>query len=204
MNKIGTDFYRRDTLTVARELIGKILFRYKDGYPCSGIIVETEAYLGKCDRACHSYKADKNGRTGVMYLPGGIAYVYLIYGMYCCFNIVTRNADEPEAVLVRAVEPVTGIDIMCARRSILYRDDMRYRDLYKIASGPGKLCKAFSITREDSGSDLCGDAIYILDGGINANNDDILATPRKNIGYAGEDILLPYRFILKYSRFISK
>jgi len=200
--KLLREFYIRDTLSVARDLIGKTLVTNKDGKICKGIIVETEAYLGKNDKACHSYKnnsrpADglRSSRTNVMYGEGGYSYVYLIYGMHYCFNVVSSGENIPEAVLIRAVEPVEGIDVMMERRG--------FKTIYPLCSGPGKLCAAFAINKGDYGADLCGDIIWIEDNGDSLER-DIAATRRINVDYAGEDSLLPYRFIDKNSRFLSK
>ena len=170
----------------------------------SGLIVETEAYTGREDAACHSYKRDgpsKTHRTNVMFGPGGHAYVYLIYGMYNCFNVVTNAPGEPEAVLIRALEPHGGISIMKERRKA--KDT---KDTKKLCNGPGKLCMALGITRAHGGADLCvagdADCLFITDGQT-VSEDRISATPRINVGYAGESALLPYRFIIRESGFLS-
>ena len=192
MSLIPAEFYLQDTLSAARELLGKVLIKYEDNNKIlSGIIIETEAYLGVNDAACHSFKisAPKPGhRTEVMFRAGGCAYVYLIYGMYNCFNIVTREAGVAEAVLIRALEPLEGLDIMRERRN-------NNKDL---CGGPGKLCQAFNITRNDNGVKLYlpESKLQVHDENLNLNK-NIIAAPRINVDYAGADALLNYRFILE-------
>lgn len=186
--KLDREFYTRDTLTVAKELLGKILVHETPQGTVKGKIIEVEAYLGKNDAAAHSYKAKPFGRTNVMYLEGGYAYVYFIYGMYYCFNVVTNLKDIPEAVLVRAVWPLEGIELMQQRR--------KTDNIKKLCSGPGKLCLAFNIDKSCYGLDLCGDTLYIEDAKI-SENEEIISTKRINIDYAGEAANYPYRFILQ-------
>jgi len=189
----------RDAVSVARDLLGKKLIRMNGTEEISGVIVETEAYAGRDDAACHSYRRSKASgmhRTNVMFGAGGYAYVYLIYGMYDCFNIVANSPGEPEAVLIRALEPRNGISFMTERR--------KTQDIKKLCSGPGKLCMALGITREHYGADICAvdSAVFITDEGP-ISESRILATPRINVDYAGEAALLPYRFVLRDSEFLS-
>jgi DNA-3-methyladenine glycosylase len=174
-----------------------MLIHVKDGVAVGGLIVETEAYAGREDPACHAYgrKAPSGEhRTDVMFGPGGYAYVYLIYGMYNCFNVVANVEGEPEAVLIRALEPREEIALMGKRR--------KTQALGKLCNGPGKLCMALDITRECYGADLCGDALCIAEGEP-VPEERILATPRINVDYAGEAALLPYRFVIRDSAFLS-
>ncbi|GHV28472.1 DNA-3-methyladenine glycosylase [Synergistales bacterium] len=197
------DFYLSDAIAAARGLLGAILVRDSDCGMTSGRIVETEAYMGREDAACHSYKRELGGkphRTDVMFGPGGYAYVYLIYGMYNCFNVVANAEDEPEAVLIRAVEPIDGIPLMASRRKT--DGPMTAKNIKTLCSGPGKLCAAFGITREHYGADLCGGRLFIARGDAPADG-DIAATPRINVSYAGEASLYPYRFIIKNSPYLS-
>ena len=190
-------FYQTDAVSLARALIGCELVHDAHGGRTSGMIVETEAYAGRTDAACHSYKRsapEGAHRTNVMFGPGGFAYVYLIYGMYNCFNVVANSEGEPEAVLIRALEPRDGIDLMRARRGV---DDAR-----KLCSGPGKLCIAMNITREQYGLDLSGETLYIRSG-IPVADGAVAATPRINVDYAGDDVLRPYRFVLRESAYLS-
>ncbi|MDR2529892.1 MAG: DNA-3-methyladenine glycosylase [Synergistaceae bacterium] len=194
-------FYQKSAITLARALLGKELVHVHATGTVSGVIVETEAYAGREDAACHSYKrkAPRAGhRTNVMFGTGGYAYVYLIYGMYDCFNVVANAEGEPEAVLIRALEPHEGLDVMRRRR--------RTVNAKKLCGGPGRLCMALDITRRHYGVDLCvadgGDALFIAEGETIPDS-RILATPRINVAYAGEASLYPYRFVVKDSAFLS-
>ena len=194
---LDRDFYRRGAVDLARALLGKKLVHADGAGTTSGIIVETEAYAGHKDAACHSYmrKGPVEGhRTNVMFGPGGFAYVYLIYGMYNCFNVVASLENQPEAVLIRALEPREGLPLM--------RDRRKTQDDRKLCSGPGKLCMAMGITRSHYGMDLCGDELFITEGEAIPDS-RITATPRINVDYAKEDALLPYRFIVQDSDFLS-
>ena len=192
------EFYLKDAVSVARNLLGKKLVHLNETGKTSGIIVETEAYAGKSDAACHSYKRpgpSGSHRTNVMFGPGGYAYVYLIYGMYNCFNVVANAPGEPEAVLIRALEPREGIPLMEKRRKV--------QGVKKLCSGPGKLSMALGITREHYGADLCAENALFITEGEPVSEDMTLATPRINVNYAGEAALLPYRFVLRGSGFLS-
>lgn len=198
--KLSPDFYLRDTLTVARDLIGRYLVREtEEGRLCCRI-TETEAYCGPTDPACHSYKkaSKKGGRTNVMYRAGGLAYVYLIYGMYCCFNVVTRPEGEPEAVLIRSAQPILGIPQMIKNRRM---EPGKAREK-ALLTGPGKLCMGMGIDRKDYGEPLWGDKLWLAFGEPVAS-EEIAATPRINIDYAGEAALWPWRFVEKGSGFLS-
>lgn len=188
--KLPREFYLRDGLTVARELIGKKLVTNLRGEVTSGIIVETEAYMGAIDAAAHSYRG-KTERTKIFYGAGGFVYVYLIYGMHICTNVVANVENVPEAVLIRALEPVDGVEIMKRRRG-----KSNLRDL---CSGAGKLSQALGITKEFYGADLCGEEIFIEDG----EKLPVVTTPRINIDYAGEAADYPWRFIAEGSKFLS-
>lgn len=192
--KLQRDFYERNALIVARELLGKYMVRETSEGTTIGKIVETEAYMGTIDAAAHSYKG-KSSRNEVMFGPGGYAYVYLIYGMYNCFNIVSNAKGTPEAVLIRALEPSKGIELMKMRRKTEKHNNL--------CSGPGKLCLAMDITRNENGMDLCEDKLYLLDN-EGVPDADVAATPRINIDYAGEAKDYPWRFIIRGNKFISK
>ncbi|MEI7897783.1 MAG: DNA-3-methyladenine glycosylase [bacterium] len=191
-------FYTRsDVVQIARELLGKELFTCMDGITTSGIICETEAYAGITDRASHAFGSRRTRRTETMYQQGGIAYVYLCYGMHSLFNIVTNVEDVPHAVLIRGIVPVGGLDQMI-RRSGKPKADKNF------GTGPGKVSKILGIHFSHSGLDLLfnpgktnGQAIWIEDAGIVTEPEKITAGPRVGIDYAGEDALLPYRFILE-------
>ena len=200
-------FYLADAVMVARNLIGKRLVCCSSEGTTAGIIVETEAYVGHNDAACHSFKRktpQRDHRTNIMFEQGGYAYVYLIYGMYDCFNVVVNDEEHPEAVLIRAVEPTEGLPLMAKRRRIDITPNAIH-NLKKLCSGPGKLCIAMGITRRHYGYDLCRNGqerIFIADG-INVPDDGIAVTQRINVDYAGEDAKLPYRFVIRESKFLS-
>lgn len=186
--KLSREFYQRNTLEVARELLGKQLVHHTPEGIAAGKIIEVEAYMGPDDAASHSYKGLRSKRTEIMFGPGGFAYVYLIYGMYHCFNIITNISGEPHAVLIRALEPFEGIELMKKRRKTAVPKNL--------CSGPGKLCSALGITSADNRTDLCGDSLYLLDGSKILES-DIVATPRINIDYSGEARDYLWRFIIK-------
>lgn len=190
-------FLQADTLKLARGLLGKVLYTKMDGAETSGIIVETEAYLGTTDRASHAYNGRRTHRTETMYLPGGHAYVYLCYGMHHLFNIVTAAENVPHAILIRALEPLSGMETMLLRRKKNTPDT-------GLTRGPGCVSKALGIHTGLSGCRLEGTAIGLLDTGIRYPPERIAATPRIGVDYAGEDALLPYRFLLKNSPFVSE
>ncbi len=202
------EFYLPDAVTVARALLGKRLAHQSPEGTTAGIIVETEAYAGREDAACHSYQRKVPAgehRTNVMFDEGGLAYVYLIYGMYNCFNVVANETGNPEAVLIRALEPVEGLTLMARRRGLDVSGGKR-GDLKKLCSGPGKLCIAMGITREHYGQDLCrnaSDGGIVITDGITVAESDIAATPRINVDYAGEASDWAYRFVLRESEFLS-
>lgn len=193
MERLGRDFYLGNTLDIARDLIGCTLVSVTDAGVTSGRIVETEAYLGTEDTAAHGSKGDPNGRTRILFGEGGYAYVYLIYGMYHCLNIVTGAEGKPECVLIRALEPTAGLDTMAVRR--------KTDKPAALCSGPGKLCIAMGITRKDYGADFCGSRLYILPN--EGNSPIIAATPRINIDYAPEHMDKPWRFVDAESRYLS-
>ena len=203
MAKLPRQFYERNTLQVARELLGKRMVHHAPEGESSGKIVEVEAYIAPEDKASHAYGGLRSSRTEIQYGPGGYAYVYLIYGMYHCFNVVTNKAGCPEVVLIRALEPVEGIELMQKRRR--GRTGSSEADGRKIASlckGPGRLCQAMAITREHNGIDLCGATLYLEDEG--PQNFQIETSPRINIDYAAEYRFKPWRFFIAGNPYISK
>ncbi len=195
--KIRRKFYEReDTLAVARDLLGNLLVvPAADGTRVSGIIVETEAYLGFTDRAAHSFGGRRTARNEVMYGRAGHVYVFFVYGMYYQFNIVSGPPDHPHAILIRAIEPIDGIEFMRSRRGNMNDSNL--------TSGPGKLCIALGIDRSLNGEDLCGDAVW-LERYRSIKADEIATGPRIGIDYAGEDAGHPYRFWLRGNRYVSK
>jgi DNA-3-methyladenine glycosylase len=190
--KLGQRFYLRDTTTVARDLLGCALVHIVNGKRISGRIVETEAYLGLIDPAAHTYGDRRTERTRSMYLHGGHAYVYFIYGMHFCINVVTRKEGVPEAVLLRAIEPVEGIESMRRRRKV-----KKDRDL---ANGPGKLCQAMGIDRSCDGLSFHSEALFIEPRGQKYRDSDIEISSRIGVDYAGEAAHWPLRFVLKSSQ----
>lgn len=194
--KLPESFYQRtDVVKIARELLGKGLFTQIDGMVTGGIIVETEAYSWK-ERGCHAYGARKTKRNAVMFGRGGHAYVYLCYGMHHLFNVVTNAQDTADAVLIRALEPHTGMDSMKNRRGKLVND-------FHLTSGPGKLSKALGIDRRLNGKSLLDSEVWIEDIGMKINNKSVEAGPRIGIDYAGEDAKLPWRFTIKNNPWVS-
>lgn len=192
------EFYQRDTVAVARELLGKkLVHRMSDGRILSGLIVEVEAYIGEEDPACHGYGRRYTERTSTLYLAGGHAYVYFIYGMHFCFNVVTSQAGHPEAVLVRAVEPVEGIQWMKEARNISSRSP------YDLTNGPGKLCQALGIDRRHNAKSLI-DSELTIEEGIEFPDSEVNCTARVGIEYAGDAAYWPLRFLIKNNPFVSK
>ncbi|MEO7922810.1 MAG: DNA-3-methyladenine glycosylase [Chitinophagaceae bacterium] len=197
MKKLPVEFYQRpNVLQIAKELLGKLLVTNFNGKITAGRMVEVEAYNGIPDRASHAAGGRRTARNEVMYAAGGIAYVYLCYGIHHLFNIVTHTRDTPHAILVRGVEPVKGIDIMLDRTGKKTLDDTLTR-------GPGNLSKAFGLKTSYSGYSLRGKEIYIADDGFVVNRKTMGASPRIGVDYAGEDALLPYRFYIKGNPFVS-
>ena len=195
--KLDSSFYRRRVpAEIAKDLLGKILITRLDQVITSGRIVETEAYAGIVDRASHAFGGRRTRRTEVMFQKGGKAYVYLCYGIHHMFNVVTNDRGIPHAILIRALEPLSGIDTM------LFRTGKNKLD-YSLTRGPGNVSKALGLHTAYSGSSLLSRHIYIGDDGYRLKEEEIAATPRIGVNYAGEDAKLPYRFIIKGSRYLS-
>ncbi len=201
--KLKREFYNRPTLDVAKDLLGKKLVHYVGGERIAARIVEVEAYIGAIDKAAHSYNNKVTERTKVMYGPPGYSYVYLIYGMYNCMNVVTQEEGEAAAVLIRAVEPIEGIDIMANNRYGKLTEDLTKKQIINLTSGPGKLCMAMDITKANNSMDLCDNILWIEDEKLD-DNFEIITTTRVNIDYAEEAIDFPWRFYIKGNPFISK
>jgi DNA-3-methyladenine glycosylase len=194
--KIQPNFFRRDdTVTIARELLGKLLVvPAEGGRRVSGFIVETEAYLGEVDKAAHSYGGRRTARNEVTYAEGGRAYVFFVYGMYYQLNLVTGDLNSPHVVLIRALEPVEGIEKMRERRGSM-------KDA-NLTSGPGKLCIALGVDRTFNGEDLNGDRIWLEDHTSFAVS-EISSGPRVGIDYAEEFIDVPWRFWITGNEYVS-
>jgi DNA-3-methyladenine glycosylase len=181
---------------VARRLLGQVLVHETPDGLAAGRIVETEAYRGPADRAAHSRGGHRSARNEVMYGPAGHAYVYFIYGMHHCVNVVTQRVDVPEAVLIRALEPVAGIDLMRARRGLAVGPEWR------LCRGPGALCRALGIDRAQNGADLTRGALTIRSApAVPARL--VARTPRIGIDYAGEDAAHLWRFVVTASPAVS-
>lgn len=196
--KLPFSYYQnQDVIFLAKDLLGKVFFTEIDDKITAGVIVETEAYFGVLDKASHAYGGRRTDRTEILYHEGGISYVYLCYGIHHLFNIVTSVKDEPHAVLVRAVEPLEGKEIMELRRNMPFTKAA-------ISSGPGSAAKALGIDRSFNKKDLSGEEIWIEDHGIRYTPDQIVSTPRVGVAYAQEDALLPWRFFVKENKYVSK
>ncbi|WP_179414107.1 DNA-3-methyladenine glycosylase [Mucilaginibacter sp. E4BP6] len=196
--KLPESFYlNTDVLHVAKSLIGKYLFTSIGGVTTGGYIVETEAYNGIIDRASHSYGNRITPRTKTMFMQGGIAYVYLCYGIHEMFNVVTSVEGQPHAILIRAVQPIEGIEEMLFRRSMAALKP-------NITQGPGSVARALGISRAINAISLQGDTLWIEDRGLKFSDEEIAAVPRVGVDYAGQDALLPYRFYVKDNPYVSK
>lgn len=195
--KLSEDFYQRtNVVKIAKDLLGKVLLTNIDGVVTGGLIVETEAYSWK-ERGCHAYGQRKTQRNAIMFDKGGFSYVYLCYGIHYLFNVVTNRPETPEAVLVRALEPLSGLEEMKIRRGKL-------QSQFHLTSGPGKLTKALGIDRTFNGKSLLDDEIWIEDPGTKVADKNIIASERIGIDYAGEDARLPWRFSLKGNPWVSR
>lgn len=196
MKKIPQAFYERENVVqIARELLGKVLVTDWDGGRTTGRIVETEAYAGLQDKASHAYRGC-TARTAVLFETGGTAYVYLCYGLHQMFNIATAGAGVPHAVLIRAVAPLEGIDIMLQRTGKKTADT-------SLTRGPGNVGKAFGFHRSQTGLSLQSGQLYIADDGYELAMDAVGISPRIGVAYAGADALLPYRFYIKGNPYVS-
>jgi len=197
MKKLPLNFYsRKDVVTIARELLGKIVVTNFDNQITSGRIVETEAYVALTDKASHSFAGRRTARNEHMYAAPATAYVYICYGMHQMFNIVTNEKEIPDAVLIRAVEPLQGIDIMLQRTGKLKAD-------YTLTKGPGNVGKALGINKQHSGLHLLHDEIYITDDGFSLEENAIGISNRIGVESAGPDALLPYRFYVRGNKYVS-
>lgn len=197
MKKLPVQFYKRaDVVLIARELIGKIIVTNFNGLITSGRIVETEAYVAITDKASHAYNGKRTARNEQMYAAAGTAYVYICYGMHHLFNVVTNVKNIPDAVLIRAVEPITGIDIMLARTGRIKLDN-------SLTKGPGNAAKALGITKKNSGINLLDDEIYLADDEFVMDDKLIGVSKRIGIDGSGDAAMLPYRFYIKENHFVS-
>jgi DNA-3-methyladenine glycosylase len=197
MKKVPLSFYnRKDVVNIARELLGKIIVTNFNGSITSGRIVETEAYIGIIDKASHSFAGKRTARNEHMYSAAGTAYVYICYGMHQMVNIVTNEKEIPDAILIRAVEPIEGIDLMQKRTGKNKSDKTLTR-------GPGNVGKALGIFKHHSGLYLLDNEIYLLDDNKKISEDYIGISKRIGVEGAGTDALLPYRFYVKGNKYVS-
>ena|SRR3990167_9038776 len=185
---LPSSFYlREDVVAIGRELLGKFLFTSIDGSLTGGMITETECYKGAEDKACHAYQNRRTKRTEVMFAEGGVAYVYLCYGMHNLLNIVTNQRNVPHAILIRSIKPTIGIETMLIRRDKNCLDST-------LTTGPGTVTEALGITRSHNGISLQGSTIWLEDRKISFDENQIIASPRVGISYAEEHAHLPWRF----------
>jgi DNA-3-methyladenine glycosylase len=195
---LNRKFFERDTLTVAKEILGKFLVHENAEGTTIGKIVETEAYIGPEDKASHAYNNLRTQRTEVQFGPKGHAYIYQVYGMYFCLNATSGSlVGKPEAVLVRALEPIEGVDLMIGRRG-----SGRSR-IVSLANGPSKLCIAMGISKKQNGADLCVPPLRI-ETGVMVSEKQVIQTTRVNVDYAEEWKHLPWRFFIRDNCFVSK
>lgn len=197
MKKLTADFYRRkNVLDIARDLLGKILVTRWNGIETSGRIIEVEAYRGVTDKASHAYAGRRTARNEVMYAAGGVAYIYLCYGIHHLVNVVTHTTNIPHAVLIRALEPVSGIETMLERTGKPKAD-------FTLTRGPGNLSKALGLHVSQSGWSLHSHEFFIADDGVAFSSKETARSPRIGVDYAEEDALLPYRYFVKGNPFVS-
>lgn len=195
--KIPLSFYRReDVFQIAGELLGKVLVTCRDGVETAGRIVEVEAYAGTGDKASHAYGGRRTARNEVMYAEGGMAYVYLCYGIHHLVNVVTHRSGVPHAILIRALEPLSGIDLMLKRTG-------KEKPDHRLTRGPGNLSLALGLDRSHNGMSLSGPSLFLADDGFRYPGTAVGRSPRIGVGYAGEDAQLPYRFYIKGNPYVS-
>ncbi len=196
--KLPESYYQgNDVVAISRDLLGKYLFTCIDGITTGGYIVETEAYNGVIDKASHAFGNKQTPRTQTMFSQGGISYVYLCYGIHEMFNIVTSVEGTPHAILIRAINPTEGLELMQLRRNMPVVKP-------NITAGPGSVAKALGISRKINALSLQSDTIWIEDRGLSFPDSAIAAVPRIGVSYAAEDALLPYRFYVKGNAYVSK
>lgn len=200
---IDKDFYDKSALDVAKELLGKVLVREVDGKILKGKIVETEAYIGATDKACHAYNGLRTKRTEVLYGECGISYIYFIYGLYHCLNVVTNKKEVAEAVLIRAIEPINELDYISNIRFKKNYNELTNTQIKNLTNGPSKLCLAYLIDKTLNEKALYEkSSLYITD--EYKEDFEIIETTRIGIDYAEEAKDFPWRFYIKDNKFVSK
>lgn len=194
--KLDYDFYEVDAITLSKKLLGKILVHKVDGHILKGYISETEAYVADCDKACHAYENKRTSRTEPLFMRGGTSYVYLIYGMYNCFNVVAEKEEKAAAVLIRSIVPISDIEYMCKLRYKKNYNELTKSQIKNFSNGPGKLCLCMGITREQNKINLVeSDEFYIQDA-EDIPDDKINVSKRIGIDYAEEAKDFMWRFYL--------
>ncbi|MBC7828025.1 MAG: DNA-3-methyladenine glycosylase [Chitinophagaceae bacterium] len=197
LHRLGHSFYdRKDVTKIAKELLGKILVTTFNEVLTSGRIVETEAYAGAGDKASHAYGNRRTPRTEVMFGKPGTAYVYLCYGIHHLFNVVTNKKEIPHAILIRAIEPMEGIEDMLIRTGKLKQD-------YTLTKGPGNVSRALGIFTRHTGLSLLSDELFIAEDAFRLKESQITTTTRIGVDYAAEDSILPYRYIVSGNLYVS-
>lgn len=201
--KLNRSFYGENAVDLSKQLLGKYLVHIVRNEELIGRIAEVEAYMGYGDKAAHSYKGKRTARTEVMYGEEGHAYVYFIYGMYYCLNVVAAEKEVAQAVLIRAVEPVKGVEYMANYRYGKAIEELKKSQIKNLTNGPGKLCRAFNITKECNGEDLTGDRLFICENQKQEEPFEIVKTKRIGIDYAEEAKDFPWRFYIKDNPYVS-
>jgi len=197
MKLIQSYYCNTDTIQLSKNILGKKLVTNINNKITSGLIVETESYLGINDKASHAYRGNRTSRTKVIFKQGGVAYIYLCYGLHYLFNIVCNLKNIPHSILIRAVEPIDGIEHMMKRRKHIRMNK-------NISNGPGKLSQALGITTQLNNKSLIDNNLWIEDIGYEISDKNILSVPRIGVDYAQEDAKLPYRFYIRNNNWVSQ
>lgn len=198
------EFYKQGALTLAKELLGKVIVRIVDDVTLKAKIVETEAYIGEIDKASHAYNGMRTERTEPLFRQGGIAYVFFIYGKYYCFNVISGLEDKGEGVLIRAIEPLNEFDYLAKKRFNQSYEELSEAKKKAITNGPSKLCLAFSIDKSDNYKKLYKKGVLYIEDNDKDEKIDIVETTRVGIDYAEEAINFLWRFYIKGNKYVSK
>lgn len=201
--KLDRKFYKKNAIDLSKELLGKYLIHNANGETLIGKIVETEAYMGFHDKGSHTYNGRRTARTEVMYGEEGHAYIYIIYGMYHCLNVVAAEKEIAQAVLIRALEPIEDLEKIALHRYGKPISELKKQQILNLTNGPGKLCKAFNITKNMNGEDLTNNMLYICEKKGFKESFDIIETKRIGIDYAEEAKDYLWRFYIKGNEYVS-
>jgi DNA-3-methyladenine glycosylase len=201
LNTLSLSFFQRDAREVAEDLLGKIIVRNYSGFRLTGRIVETEAYVGKIDKASHAYNYKKTPRTEPLFKSAGIAYIYKIYGMYNCMNIVTSTEGDPQGVLIRAIEPIEGVEIMSKNRFKKSFNELKPREIFNLTSGPGKLCIAFNIDKSLNTHPIFNKELFLYEDDF--KDFTIVYSKRIGIDYAEEAKDFLWRYYIHGNKYVS-